>query len=113
MPPPAPAAMPAMPGATPDCNNESLIPSFAYIRIAPLVALSTILACVPRQNARAPPSLYTLANAWAVDSERWRPMRVFHTSNGMPRDAASAIWIKGPMATSMMGMATGGTRARV
>jgi hypothetical protein len=23
----------------------------------------------------------------------------------MPRDAASAIWIKGPMATSMMGMA--------
>jgi hypothetical protein len=31
-------------------------------------------------------------------------MRVFQTSNGMPSDAASAIWINGPMATSMMGM---------
>jgi uncharacterized membrane protein YraQ (UPF0718 family) len=32
-------------------------------------------------------------------------MRVFHTSKGMPSDAASAIWMAGPMMISITGIA--------
>ena len=56
IPPPAPAATPAAPGVHPLASNPSFMPSFAYINIAPFVALSTIFACVPRQKALGPPS---------------------------------------------------------
>lgn len=75
---------------TPDANKELAIASFENRRIAPLLALSTILAEVPRQNALTPPpSLYTFLNASSVDSVRNRPIRVFQTSKGIPKVAAS------------------------
>ena len=40
----------------------------------------------------------TFLNASRVVSFRCLPMRVFHTSKGMPRLAASAIWMTGPIA---------------
>lgn len=45
--------------------------------------------------------LYTFRNALIVFSLRKRPMRVFHTSNGSPNVAASAIWSNDPFLTSV------------
>ena len=39
-------------------------------------------------------------NASMVPSVRLEPMRVFHTSNGIPSVAASMHWIIGPMSKS-------------
>ena len=43
-------------------------------------------------------------NASNVPSLLCDPMRVFHTSNGMPSDAASMHWMRPPMARSTVGM---------
>ena len=41
---------------------------------------------------------YTFLKASTVPSFLCLPILVFHTSNGIPSDAASAIWITGPIA---------------
>mmetsp|Transcript_2662 Transcript_2662/g.5504 ORF Transcript_2662/g.5504 Transcript_2662/m.5504 type:complete len:104 (-) Transcript_2662:127-438(-) len=76
--------------------------SLEYNSTAPLEADSTIFADVPRQNAYTPPpSRYTLRNAVKVLSWVKRPIRVFQTSNGMPRVAASTHCRTAPFTRSL------------
>mmetsp|Transcript_3655 Transcript_3655/g.7110 ORF Transcript_3655/g.7110 Transcript_3655/m.7110 type:complete len:387 (+) Transcript_3655:229-1389(+) len=98
-PPIAPAERPATVGFIPLASNAVLADSLAYMSTAPLEPDSIILGPVPFQNALIPfPCLYTFLNASTVFSLRKRPIRVFHTSNGMPSVAASAHWIIPPIA---------------